>query len=316
MKKCVLLFSGGLDSRLALKIMQEQVFDIIAVYFKLPFSCSSFKDVEDFLKKQKVKLKIFDCNKGRLLKEYLRILKKGEHGRGSGINPCKDCKLFMFKEAKKFADSKKIGLIVSGEVLGERPMSQTKKSLDLIEEKAGLKGRLLRPLSAKLLPETNAEKKELVDRDKFYDIEGRQRKEQIKLARKFKIDYPHPAGGCLLCEKLLKKRFQFLLKRGIKEEELPLIGIGRHFIIDDFWIILGRDEKENRILGKFKFGKLIVPEFPGPSAKVLSKSATPPTATPQRAEARKIIKKVNKIIKAYSKKGSLKERKEFEKYKI
>jgi len=305
-KECIVMFSGGLDSRLAIKIMQEQGFEILALFFKLPIGtgCCNEGCSFNFSQMQGVKLEIFDCTKGKLLQEYLDVIKKAEHGRGAGVNPCIDCRIFMFSKAKKFADKKGIDLIVSGEVLGERPMSQMKRSMNLVEEKSGLKNRLLRPLSAKLLPETNAEKKGIVNREKLYDIHGRQRKKQIALAEKFKISYPSPAGGCLLCEKELKNRFKILFERGLDEEEIKLIGVGRHFYIDKCWIILGRNENENKIIETIGENyNLIIPDFVGPSAIVFDKCD------------KKLKDKVEELIKAYSK-GNLKLRKKFDKYKI
>jgi len=303
-KKCVLLFSGGLDSKLAVKIMQKQGYEVTGVFFKLPFGCSS-----GFSQMEGVKLEIFDCTKGDLLQEYIGVLKEGKNGRGQGVNPCRDCKIFMFERAKKFADDKKIDLIVTGEVLGERPMSQLRKSMDLIEDQSDLKGRLLRPLSAKLLPETNAEKEGLVNRSKLYDIQGRRREKQMALAEKFKIKYPAPAGGCLLCEKFLKKRFKFLFERGITEKELSLTYIGRQFIINGSWIILGRDQKENGLIemvGKDEsVCRLITSEdigIIGGSVAVLDGKVSD--------------KKVHELIKAYSKEGSLEARRKFEKFKL
>ena len=306
-KKVLVMFSGGLDSRLAIKIMQEQGFEILALFFKLPFGtgCCDEGCSFNFSQIQGINLKIIDCTKGKLLKEYLKIIKKAEHGRGAGVNPCVDCRIFLFKKAKEFADKQGIDLIVSGEVLGERPMSQMKKSMDKVEKKSGLQGRLLRPLSAKLLPLTEAEKKGTVNREKLYDIHGRRREKQIALAKKFKIDYPQPAGGCLLCEKALTKRFNKLLERGIKEDEIELVGIGRHFMIDNTWTIIGRNEKENNtieFIGKNK--ELIVPDFIGPSAVILDKCN------------KKTKEKINELIKAYSKLGSLEERKKFDKWKV
>jgi len=303
-KKCIVLFSGGLDSRLAIKIMQEQGFKIKAIYFKLPFGCSCHDDVKEFLKKQKVKLKIFDCTKGKLLKEYLEIIKQGKHGRGKGVNPCVDCKIFIHSKAKKYADSKKINLIVNGDVLGERPMSQMEKSTKTIEEKSGLTGRLLRPLSAKKFPPTEAEKSGLINREKLYSIHGRKRDEQIILAKKFGISFPHPAGGCILCEKYLKKKFEFLLKRGLKKSELPLVNIGRHFKLENQWIILGRNKSENNILKKHKKnGKLIEPKIPGPSALIIGKNQ------------KEILETTQKIMTAYSQKD-LSKRKYFDKWRL
>jgi len=308
-KKAIVMLSGGLDSRLALKIIQEQGLEPISLFYKLPVGtgCCDENCSFSFSQSQGVKLKVFDCTKGNLLKEYIETIKNPKHKRGSGFNPCVDCRIFMFKKAKEFADSKKIDLIVTGEVLDERPMSQRKKSMEIIENESDLKDRLLRPLSAKLLPETQAEKKGIINRNKLYDIHGRKREKQIELAKKFNISYPTPAGGCLLCEKSLVKRFEFLFKRGLNDDEINLIGIGRHFIINGVWIVLGRNEKENKIIefaGREKEYILIIPEFKGPSAIIVDKCDE------------KIKKDVNKLIKVYSKGGSLEERKKFDKWKL
>jgi tRNA-specific 2-thiouridylase len=304
MEKCIVMLSGGLDSRLAVKIMQEQGLEVIALYFNLPFGtgCCSERCSFNFSQMSGVKMKLFDCSKGELLQEYLEVIRKHSHGTGSGVNPCLDCRIFMFKKAKEYADKEGIKLVASGEVLGERPMSQHRKALDVVEEESGLKGRLLRPLSAKLLPETEAEKKGIVDRSKLYDIEGRRREKQIELAKKFNISFPHPAGGCLLCEKGLIKRMKFLLKRGLNEKEIKLVVFGRHFIIDDCWVILGKDRKENDFIESLDFGEIVKAEdldVIGPSALILDKCDKD---------------KVNKLIIAYSKGHSLEERKEFEEY--
>jgi len=136
-----------------------------------------------------------------------------------------------------------------------------------------------------------------------FGVSGRRRHKQMALAKKFNISYPHPAGGCVLCEKELKKRFEFLFERGLNEDEVRFVNVGRHFVIDGCWIVLGRDEKENKILESF--GKnLIVPDFPAPSALILDKCN------------KDIKEKVNKLIEAYSKRGSLKKREKFEEYKF
>ena len=158
-KKCIVMFSGGLDSRLAVKIMQEQGFEVVALFFKLPFGtgCCDEGCSFNFSQMNLINLKMIDCTKGEMLKKYLNTIKEAKHGTGAGINPCIDCRLFLLKEGKKIADDMKIDLIVTGEVLGERPMSQMMRGIKLVEEKSGLTGRLLRPLSAKLLPETEFE---------------------------------------------------------------------------------------------------------------------------------------------------------------
>jgi len=269
----------------------------------LPFSKDIRKEIIEFAKKENHPLKIFDCAKGNLFKEYFKIIQNPKYARGSGVNPCIDCKIFMFRKVKEFADKKRINLIITGEVLGERPMSQTRKQLCLIEESSGLNKRILRPLSANLLEETYAEKKKIIDRKNLYSITGRRRIEQIALAKEFRIlNYPSPAGGCLLCEKQLKKRFIESFQRRFNEKQIKLLCIGRHFLEGENWIVLGRNEYENKILESF--GKAIISNFPAPSALILGKI---------NKKARSFA---NELIIAYSKKGSIKSRKKFDKWKL
>lgn len=231
---CIVLFSGGLDSRLTIKIMQERGFKVEALHFNLPFGCGccDFGCNFKFTQMSDVEFKILDATKGRLLKEYLKVLKQGKHGRGAGFNPCKDCKIWMFETAKKYADEKKIKTIATGEVLGQRPMSQTSRAMKIIDNTIGFK--LTRPLIE-------------------LGISGRTRKKQMVLAKKYKIKYPSPGGGCLLCEKQLKKRFETLIKKDLIDEKiLKIVGIGRHFYLKNCWFVVGRNEGENKIIEQFK----------------------------------------------------------------
>jgi len=301
--KSIVLFSGGLDSRITLKIMQEQTIPL-AVFFKLPFGAGcgdSDKNIRKFCKQQNIKLKIFDCTKGKLLQEYLDTIRKPKHQRGSAMNPCIDCKSFIFKKAGEYAKKKKIKILASGEVLGQRPMSQMKKSMNAIEEHSNLQGKIVRPLSAKLLQETEGEKSKLVDRNKFLKIQGRQRTEQIQLAEHYNLTYPTPSGGCILCEKFLKNRFKQILKRKLNKKSVKFLSIGRHFIIENSWIIIGRNENENKILERTRIGKLIIPSFSAPSARYFGKIKK---------------SKVIELIKAYSKQEPIETRKKFEEFRL
>jgi tRNA-uridine 2-sulfurtransferase len=252
MKKALVLYSGGLDSRLAVRLLQDQDFEITALYFALPFGCGCC-DLScnfHFTQKEKVKMIILDVNKEPLLSEYLKILKKPKFGTGAGINPCKDCKIFMFKKATEYAGQHNIEVIATGEVIGQRPMSQIPSAMKTIDNTLGFE--ILRPLSAKLLPETSFEKNKLVNRKKLLDISGRSRKKQMALAEKYKIKYPSPGGGCFLCEKSPATRLKHLLKNNlITEETLPLTMIGRHFYINKTWFVVARDEKESQTISKF-----------------------------------------------------------------
>jgi tRNA-uridine 2-sulfurtransferase len=232
--KALVLFSGGLDSRLVVKLLQEQGNEVEAVFFKLSFGGGCCKDVMcsfKFSQSNEVKLHIIDCTKGKNLEEYLQIVKKPKYGYGTGINPCIDCKLFMFKKAEKLRKKIKADFLATGEVIGQRPMSQTNRAFSIVDEQVpGIK----RPLIE-------------------LGISGRKRDRQIALAEKFKITFPSPAGGCLLCEKELAKRFKFLIEKNlIDEKALALAKIGRHFYIDGCWFVVARNEQESTIIEQYK----------------------------------------------------------------
>mgnify|MGYP003971465387 CR=1 FL=1 len=309
--KALVLFSGGLDSRLAIKLLQEQKnIEVEAVNFKLPFGggcCNNFACVFNFAQVEGAKLHVIDCTKGKLFQEYLDIIKNPKHGTGTAMNPCKDCKIFLFKEAKKLAEEIGAEIIATGEVLGQRPMSQLKHSLILDEEKAGLKNKILRPLSAKLLPETEYEKQGLIDRSKLLEIKGRTRKVQMELAKKYKIKYPSPGGGCLLCEKDYCKKLHDLFKNKDQEkitsEEIDLLAGFRHFR-NKSKIILGKNKEENEkleLMNKTLNWEIIIPdEIPGPSVIY------------ENEEDKQLV---DDLILAYSSKD-LKKREKYNKYKI
>jgi len=313
--KALILFSGGLDSRLIIKILQEQNLDLEAVYIKLPFGqgcCSNTECVFNYSQIQGIKLHIIDCTKPPFLNEYLEIVKHPKNGYGVCLNPCKDCKIFLFKRAKELAEKIKTDFFVTGEVIGQRPNSQYKNHLMLIEKQADLEGKVLRPLSAKLLPETIAEKKGLIDRNKLFAIEGRQRKKQLELASKYNIKYPSPAGGCLLCEKNYCKKLKELLNfkeklnQEIKNEEIQLLKIGKHFrsTKTNRKIILGKNKIQNKELERLNKTlnyNIIIPEkIPGPTA--LFENINDKELTEQ-------------LIKAHSSKNQ-KDKKQFEKLRI
>jgi len=189
--------------------------------------------------------------KGKKFEDYLELIKHPKWGRGVAMNPCKDCKIFIFQEGKRLAEELGAEVIVTGEVIGQRPMSQMKKTLLFDEEMAGLKGKILRPLSAKLLPETDYEKEGLVDRTKLYAIGGRRRMEQMKLAEKYGIKYPGSGGGCLLCDKAYSKKLKYLFdyKEKVLFEEILLLNRGRMFKNKGI-LIVGRGKEENIFIEK------------------------------------------------------------------
>lgn len=268
MKTLALL--SGLDSILAVKLIQEQGIDVIGFYFNSDFFNS--KIPLDIAKQLGIKLYIFKNDK-----QYLKILKKPKYGYGSGINPCIDCKIFIMKNAKKYMKKIKAKFIITGEVLGERPMSQHREALDIIEKEAGLKGYLLRPLTAKNLPETIPEKKGWINRNKLLAMKGRGRKKQFELANKYNINYyPSPAGGCLLTQKEFASKVRDLFKHNkkIKENDIKLLKLGRHFRYHENKIIVGRNEKENKELLKLKNSSIVfeVPKVGSPITLLQGKS--------------------------------------------
>jgi tRNA-specific 2-thiouridylase len=268
--KALSLFSGGLDSILATRLILEQGVDVEAMTFTNVFcSCKEEKKcgVVEAAKQLGVPLKL-----AKVGNDYLRLVRKPKHGYGKNMNPCVDCKIFMAKKAKKYAKEIGAAFVFTGEVLDERPMSQNFKALRIIEEESGLKGKLLRPLSAKLLPETVAERKGLINRDRLLAIRGRSRKPQIKLAEEFGIAcYPSPAGGCLLTCKEFANRLRDLFKhkRRCSMADVELLKVGRHFRLGENKIIVGRNEAENVVLTRSKKRNdyyFEVPDISGPTS--------------------------------------------------
>jgi tRNA U34 2-thiouridine synthase MnmA/TrmU len=243
-RKAIALYSGGLDSILAIKIILDQDIEVIGVYFKTPFT----KDEPDLYGKKYLNISILIEN---ISNDFLKILFNPKHGFGKNINPCIDCRILMFQKAGELMAREKASFIISGEVLGQRPMTQNKKSLLMISEESGYGKYIVRPLSALLLPETEVEKQNIVDRSKMMDIEGRSRKRQIAIATQWGIkDYPTPAGGCKLTEPGFARRMRDLLDKGkLVENDIELLKVGRHFNLQKYAkLIVGRNERENRMI--------------------------------------------------------------------
>lgn len=269
--RALALYSGGLDSTLAIKIIARQGIEVIALHFLTPFSKCEKEHIEKLSKKVKEQLgaeiKIIS-----LAEEFLEIVKHPQFGYGKNLNPCIDCKILMLKQAKQLMPELGASFIVTGEVLGQRPKSQHKDTLRLIEKQAGLEGLLLRPLSAKLLPVTLAENKGWVKREELFDFNGRARNPQMKLAEKLGIkDYAWPAGGCPLTIPSFCGRIKDLLEHGeLTCDNVWLLKFGRHFRLSPaFKLVVGKDEKQNLELLKLAKGRDILfepKELPGPTA--------------------------------------------------
>jgi tRNA U34 2-thiouridine synthase MnmA/TrmU len=249
--KAISLVSGGLDSTLATKVILDQGIEVVAVNFLTPFCLCNKRGGCRHEAKHLAETLGIEIRLIYVFKEYLEIIKNPKFGYGSNLNPCIDCRILMLRKTKEFMSDIGASFIITGEVLGQRPMSQHQKALKLIEKEAGLEGLILRPLSAKLLSETIPEKKGWINRDKMLDFCGRGRKPQMLLAKQFGInDYPCPAGGCLLTDTEFSRRLKDLLVHSEDSQfnlnDIELLKLGRHLRLGPkSKLIVGRDEVEN-----------------------------------------------------------------------
>jgi tRNA U34 2-thiouridine synthase MnmA/TrmU len=257
------MLSGGLDSRLAVKLMQEQGIEVIALNFYTGFCIANRNRRVGRTEKPSARHEALDAgadlgvpvNVIDIAEEYISVVLSPRYGYGSGMNPCADCRIFMLQKAKTFMEEEGAQFIFTGEVVGQRPNSQHRHQLRTVERRSGIEGLLLRPLSAKLLPPTIPEKRGWVDRSRLLAISGRSRKTQIALAEEFDLgDYPQPSGGCcLLPDPHFSRRLQDFVSHYPQEvvtpEQMALLAVGRHFRLDEnVKVIVGRDEGENNYL--------------------------------------------------------------------
>jgi tRNA-specific 2-thiouridylase len=254
---CIALFSGGLDSALAILLMLRQNIEVTALTFMTHFGCdlgdrsscggNPYPAAEKFG---------FNVKLMHLGQKFVDIVVNPKYGRGKNMNVCTDCRILMLREARELMEMVNADFIITGEVVGQRPMSQTKDKMNLVVKETGLKGRLLRPLSAKLLLPTEPELSGMVDREQLEGIQGRSRKRQIELAAQFGLeDYPTPASGCLLTDIGYSNRLRDLLAHTdrITFDDLNLLKAGRHFRLDNRTkVIVGRNEQDNELILSYK----------------------------------------------------------------
>ena len=265
--RAVALLSGGLDSTLAVRLVQEQGIEVKALHFYTGFCITEHKrrlgltkeDGQQYVNpalkaaaRLGVPIEIVDISE-----EYYHIVLNPKFGYGKNVNPCVDCRIFMLRKAKEIMEREVYHFVVTGEVLYQRPMSQTPERLKLIERESGLEGYILRPLSAKVLPPTIPEIKGWVDREKLYGIIGRSRKKQMELAKKFGIEeYEQPAGGCCyLTDENYAARFKeaFAVEGRITRDDLVLFAVGRHIRLPSgVKLIIARNEGEVNFLKGFR----------------------------------------------------------------
>ncbi|MDR4504274.1 MAG: hypothetical protein MRK01_05690 [Candidatus Scalindua sp.] len=274
MTKALALLSGGLDSTLAIRVIQEQGIEVIALNFVTVFCLCTSKgscklEAVKVSEKLGIPIKVINTTKS-----FLEIVKKPKHGYGKNMNPCIDCRINIFRAAGEYMKEIDASFLITGEVLGQRPMSQRKEAMKTIDKEAGLTGLVLRPLCAKHLEPTIPEKSGLVDRDKLLQIKGRSRKDQIQLADIFQIsDYPCASGGCLLTDPEFANRMKDSLDHENPNiNDVNLLKVGRHFRIDDKTkVVVSRNEDENitiQNLARENDYLLHLKDFPGPLALV------------------------------------------------
>jgi tRNA U34 2-thiouridine synthase MnmA/TrmU len=246
----VALFSGGLDSALAILMIQKQNIEVTALTFLTHFGCnisdksSCGGDPYPFAEKHGITVKLV-----HLGDKFIDIVKSPKYGYGKNMNPCVDCRILMLRQAKLFMELIDADFVITGEVLGQRPKSQLRNSLNTVNRESDLNGRLVRPLSAKLLDETDPEKSGLLNREELGDISGRSRKIQLAMAKEFGLtSFSSPSGGCLLTDPQYSMRLRDLLNHSDKLDfkDINLLRAGRHFRINkECKIIVGRDEQDN-----------------------------------------------------------------------
>lgn len=264
--RAVALLSGGLDSTLAVQLLKDQGVNIKAIHFYTGFCIAEKKRRLGLVKEEgqqyvnpalrasaqlEVPIEVIDISN-----EYFDVITKPKYGYGKNVNPCVDCRILMLRKAKEVMEKEGYHFVITGEVLGQRPMSQTRSRLRIIERESGLEGYLLRPLSAKLLPPTVPENLGWVDRKRLLGIKGRGRKTQMEMAQKYGLSYEQPAGGCCyLTDESYATRFResLTVEGCITREDLVLFSVGRHIRLPSKTkLIVARNEGEVKFLMSLK----------------------------------------------------------------
>ncbi len=305
--KAIGLLSGGLDSTLAHAVVKSLGVEVKAINFYTGFciletqrrlgrtrpdGSAPRNDALSAAAGLETEIEFIDISGP----EYLEIVTRPKYGYGANANPCVDCRIFMFRRARQIMEREGADFVFTGEVLGQRPMSQRRDPMRIIERDSGLTGRILRPLSARLLEPTVPEQEGLIDREKLLDISGRSRTRQIELAKQMGIvDYPQPAGGCcFLTDQSFGRRFHDLVNarpdRHLDPDEVPVLATGRHFRLSPrAKLIVGRNEGENALLsqyaGQARF-QLEAPGLMGPLALVEGEPGEQERALASRIVAR------------------------------
>ena len=270
-KKALSLLSGGLDSVLAARLMLDQGVEIIGLHFISSFCDSKRKERDNVVVRaaSELGIRVLIRDKGA---GYLQVLTEPKHGYGKNMNPCIDCRIYMLQAAREVMEGEAASFLVTGEVVGQRPMSQMRDTIRLIEKESGLTGLIVRPLSAKLLPPSKPEEEGVVDRSKLLDIAGRSRKVQYDLVEQYRLkEFSAPAGGCLLTDPIYSRKLRELLREepDFSMTDVDLLKYGRHFRLNGVKVVIGRDKEENEALRTLWSPSYVFArtnDFKGPSA--------------------------------------------------
>jgi len=262
--KAIALFSGGLDSIISVKVVQEQGIEVLGLTFRTPFfGAGKARAAADMIG---LPLRVLD-----ITEEHLRVVRAPRYGYGKNMNPCIDCHTLMLRIAGEKMEEWGYDFVFTGEVLGQRPMSQSRQMLHVVAKNSGYADRILRPLSARLLPETLPEREGRVDRERLLDISGRGRKRQMEMAERYGIrSYSNPAGGCLLTDPMFSRRLKdlFAHRSDFTTRDLELLSAGRHIRIDErHKVIVGRNQRDNQALESLldeRDAVFQMRDFPGP----------------------------------------------------
>jgi len=293
MAKAIVLFSGGLDSQLACLLLMKEGIEVVPVFFETYFFKAD--KAKKYAEAIGLNLRVEDISN-----DHLEVVHKPPHGYGKHMNPCVDCHLLMIKKAKEIMEKEGFDFIATGEVLEERPFSQRAGVFEEMEEILGLQGKIVRPLSLKLLPETEAEKRGLINREHMLDIKGESRKAQLQLAKEFGLEvFETPASGCILTDPEYSRRLKMFKKinPNFDGNDAMILRRGRVFFENNSVIVIGRNELENNELERLKKPSdiLLKPQFPGASALIRSFN--------NEVNPESLIEKAIALIINYSKKA-------------
>jgi tRNA U34 2-thiouridine synthase MnmA/TrmU len=250
-KKAISLLSGGLDSAVATKLILDQDIDVVGLHFTSHFASKNDKErgLQAVRTAKELGIRLIVKDKGP---EYLEVIKRPRYGYGKNMNPCIDCRIFMFQKTEAIMAEEKAAFLITGEVVGQRPMSQKKHTIELIEKRSGLGGLIVRPLSAKLLPPSRPEQEGIIDRERLLNLSGRSRETQYNLVALHHMkEFARPGGGCLLTDPIFSRKLKDFMSEGpgVTPRDIAFLTLGRYFRLDkDTTLFLGRNQEENERL--------------------------------------------------------------------